>query len=356
MDFRFDEDQLRFQESVRSMLAGECPAERLRELAGTDTARSPDLWRKLAELGLTGLLVPEADGGLGLGAVDAVLALEETGRAALAEPLVDTAYVAAPLLARLGDHAIAKQWLARIASGDAIVALGHPANAFVADAHVASLLLLERNGEIHAIDPTAAKLTAQPSIDPLRRLFSVEWAPTAATRVASGDQARAALQEAYDRGAFASAAQLLGLATGLVEAAVAYACERQQFGQVIGAFQALKHLLANVTVRIDFAKPVIRRAAFTIDHARPERDVAASHAKAAAGEAAAMAAKAALQVHGAIGYTWEVDLHYWMKRAWSLEQAWGSSAAHRARIAERVLDAEGTAPSFGFESRRGDVG
>lgn len=348
MRFCFEEEQLRFQESVRGMLARACPPERLRELAATDSGRSTELWGGLAEIGLLGLLVPEAQGGLGLSEVDAVLALEETGRAGLAEPVVETACVATRLIADFGKSELADRWLPAIAAGEAVVGVGHPENAFVADAHVADLLLLERDGEIHAIEPGRAKLVPQPSIDPLRRLFSVDWTPAAATRIAEGPTACAALEAAFDRGAWATAAQLLGVAQALVAAAVSYAGQRQQFGQLIGSFQALKHALASVTVRIEFAKPVVHHAAFAIARGLPERDVAASHAKAAAAEAAALAAKAALQVHGAIGYTWEVDLHYWMKRAWSLDRAWGSAARHRERVAKRVLDENGPAPGFGF--------
>jgi alkylation response protein AidB-like acyl-CoA dehydrogenase len=352
VDFRFDEDQARFRDSVRAMLAKECSPERLRALSTSESARSAELWKQIAELGLTGLLVPEEHGGLGLGEVDFVLALEEAGRAALAEPLAETAAVAAPLLAAIDSKALAAEWLPAVAAGEATIAVGHPNNAFIADAHVAKLLLLERDGEIHAIPPAQAKLTHQPSIDPLRRIFSVDWQATAATRVASGATAKRALAAAFDRGAWATAAEQIGVADALVAAAVAYACQRQQFGQVIGSFQALKHMLANVTVRIEYAKPVVHRAAFAIAQVLPERDVACSHAKAAASEAAAMAAKAALQVHGAIGYTWEVDLHLWMKRAWSLDHSWGSAAIHRARIAERVLDGAGPAASFGFRARQ----
>jgi alkylation response protein AidB-like acyl-CoA dehydrogenase len=348
--FCFDEEQLRFQESVRGMLGKECSPERLRALSTSETGRSPELWEKLAEIGLLGLLVPEQHLGLGLSEVDAVLALEETGRAALAEPVVETACIAARMVAEIGHNDLASRWLPAIATGEAIVAVGHPDNPFVLDAHVAELLLLARDGEIHAIEPGAVKLTHQPSIDPLRRLYTVDWTPSPTTRVASGDSAHRALAAAYDRGAWATAAQLLGVAQGLVDAAVKYSSQREQFGQLIGAFQALKHMLASVTVRVEFAKPVVQRAAFAIAGDLPDRGIAASHAKAAAAEAAAMAAKAALQVHGAIGYTWEVDLHLWMKRAWSLDQAWGSAAHHRARIADRILG-DAAAPSFGFSAR-----
>ena len=351
MRFCFDEEQLRFQESVRGMLGKECAPERLRALSTSDSGRSPALWAKLAEMGLLGLLIPEEHGGLGLSEVDAVLALEETGRAALAEPVVETACVAARMIAATGSAELAARWLPSIAAGEAIVAVGHPDNPFVSDAHVAQLLLLPHDGEIHALERKAAKITHEPSIDPLRRLYSVEWNPSPATRVATGDTARRALGAAYDRGAWATAAQQLGVAQGLVEAAVKYSCQREQFGQAIGAFQALKHALASVTVRVEFAKPVVHRAAFAIANDLPERAIAVSHAKAAASEAAAMAAKAALQVHGAIGYTWEVDLHLWMKRAWSLDQSWGSAARHRARVADRILGSDAPAPSFGFRAR-----
>ena len=350
MRFCFDDEQLRFQESVRGMLGKECSPERLRALSTSETGRSPELWAKLAEIGLLGLLAPEQHLGLGLSEVDAVLALEETGRVALAEPVVEAACIGARMLEEIGHNDLASRWLPAIASGEAIVTVAHPANAFVADAHVADLLLLVHADEIHAIERSDVQLTHQPSIDPLRRLYTVDWKPTPGTRVASGESAERALAAAYDRGAWATAAQLVGVAQGLVDAAVKYSCQREQFGQLIGAFQALKHMLASVAVKIEFARPVLQRAAFAIANASADRDVAASHAKAAASEAAAMAAKAALQVHGAIGYTWEVDLHLWMKRAWSLDQSWGSAAAHRARIADRILGGA-PAPSFGFSSR-----
>jgi alkylation response protein AidB-like acyl-CoA dehydrogenase len=123
----------------------------------------------------------------------------------------------------------------------------------------------------------------------------------------------------------------------LLELAVAYAQQRVQFGQPIGAFQAVKHHLANVKVALEYARPVVYRAAHSVARQDGARATHVSHAKIAAGEAAALAAKTALQVHGAIGYTWEQDLHVWMRRAWSLELAWGSSSFHRARVAEFVL-------------------
>jgi len=336
MRFGFDEDRLLLQNSLRDFLASECPTQRVRALWDTPTGRSPELWKSLAELGVTGLLAPEAHEGMGMDETFLVLLHEEAGRAALVEPLVATS-VAVPLLVELGARALCERWLKPIAVGEAIVAVGHPVNAFVSDAHVASLLLLATDDEIHALAPADVALVRQPVNDPARRVFSVRWTPTAATRIAYGPQARELLAAALDRGALACAAQLLGVSERLLDLAVAYARQRVQFGQPIGAFQAVKHQLANVKVALEYARPVVYRAAYSVAQRAATRAIDVSHAKVAAGEAAALAAKTALQVHGAIGYTWEQDLHVWMRRAWSLELAWGSGRFHRERVANVVL-------------------
>jgi alkylation response protein AidB-like acyl-CoA dehydrogenase len=375
MRFDFDQDRLLFRDSVGALLADECTPDVLRALAESETGRSPGLWAKLAEIGLLGVCVPEADGGLGLDEIDLVLPLEETGRAGLAEPVVETAAVAAPLLAAVSSDPRAAQVLRAIAEGKAIVAVAHPENALAADVHVADFVIAARGDEIHLLEAADVEATREESVDPLRRLFTIEWDATGATVIARGERVRSALDAAFDRGALATAAQQLGVARRLLETAVAYACTREQFGQAIGAFQAIKHKLADVAVALEFARPVVHRAAFAVartgagtargakaarvggatadspERAITARAVAVSHAKAAASEAARRAAKAALQVHGAIGYTWEVDLHLWMKRAWSLDLAWGSAARHRERTAEAILDGDAPAPSFGFEAR-----
>jgi alkylation response protein AidB-like acyl-CoA dehydrogenase len=336
MRFGFDEDQLLLQKTLRDFLASECPVARVRGLWDTETGRSPELWKALADLGVTGLLVPEAQGGMGMDERFLVLLHEEAGRAALAEPLVATS-VAVPLLLGLGSPELCERWRKPIAAGEAIVAVGHPVNAFVSDAHVAALLLLAHEDEIHAVTPAKVALVRQPVNDPARRVFSVDWSPAPATRVARGARARELLADALSRGALACAAQLLGVAERLLELAVAYAQQRVQFGQPIGSFQAVKHHLANVKVALEYARPVVYRAAHSVACRDAARAGHVSHAKIAAGEAAALAARTALQVHGAIGYTWEQDLHVWMRRAWSLELAWGSGSFHRERVAEFVL-------------------
>jgi len=349
--FDFTPDQRLFQESIRSLLVKECPAERLRALAETETGRSPERWRTLAEAGLLALLAPESHGGLGLDEVDLVLPLEETGRVALPEPVVDTAAVGVPLLREASAAALRDEWLPRVSTGEAILAVGHAANPCVSDANVAVLLLLQQGDEIHALRRESVALEAQPCNDPCRRLFRVRWTPRPSTRIAAGDEGRQLLEAAFDRGALATAAQLLGIGQQLVDLAARYATERQQFGRPIGAFQAVKHMLANVQVRLEFARPVVYRAAFSVAHGAETRATDVSHAKAAAGDAAVQAARAALQVHGAIGYTWEANLHFWMKRAWALDAVWGGRAWHRARVGAAVLDGAGRAASFGYSPR-----
>lgn len=340
MYFQFTEDQRGFQDSVRKFLEKECTPAHVRASWTAATGRSAELWSKLAEIGLFSLLVPEEHGGLGSTEVDLVLLLEETGRAALPEPVLETAAVGVPLIASLKRGSLAKEWLPKVAAGEAILTVGHEINPFVTDAHIAHLLLLQRGNEIHAVPRAQITLERQPCNDPSRQLFRIDWTPSSETRVARGEEGRRLAAAALDRGALACAAQQLGIAQQMVEMAARYANEREQFGKPIGSFQAIKHMLANVVVRIEFARPLVYRAAFSVAHDAPTRSVDVSAAKLAACEAAVSGAKTALQVHGAIGYTWEQDLQIWMKRAWTLDIAWGTGAWHRARLAATVLDGD----------------
>ena len=337
MHFDFSDDQRLLQQTVRDFLAGECGPERVRALWEEPTGRSRALWRRLAEIGLVGARVPEAHEGMGVSEVELVLLCEEVGRAGLAEPVVSTAAVAAPLLAEIGSQELAERWLKPIAVGDAIVAVGHAHSAFVADAHVADLLLLPDGDDLHAVLPADVELEAQPASDPARRLQRVRFTPSDATRIAAGGTGRAIQAAALDRGALASAAQLLGAAERLISLAVAYAKQREQFGVPIGSFQAVKHQLANALVKLEYARPLVYRAAWSVARAVAPRSVHVSMAKVAAGEAGALASRTALQVHGAIGYTWEQDLHIWMRRCASLDHEWGLPHFHRQRMADFAL-------------------
>jgi alkylation response protein AidB-like acyl-CoA dehydrogenase len=341
MRFVFTEEQRLFQGTVRDLLVKAFPPEELRASWADDTGRSRERWAQLASLGVAGMLVAPAAGGLGMDEVDMVLVLEEVGRAALPEPIVETSLVATRLLSALAPSDVRARWLPAIAAGDAWIAVGMEGSGpYIADAHVADLLLLQHGDALHAVDPGDVELTAQPSIDGAQRLFTIEWNPRAASQLACGPAAEAAMAAGFDRAASGVAAQLLGVADRMIELAADHAREREQFGQPIGSFQAVKHLLANALLKLDFARPAVYRAAWSMAHEAgpPElRGRDASMAKAYASEAATAAAGVALQVHGAIGYTWEHDLHLWMKRAWTLAGAWGDAAWHRERVASWLL-------------------
>jgi alkylation response protein AidB-like acyl-CoA dehydrogenase len=309
--FAFTEEQVLFARTVREALAGD----------------AADRWAQLGELGLLGLTLGEAHGGLGLDETDLVLALEETGYACLPEPVLEH-YVGGSALRDAGRDDL----LDGVAAGERRVSAG---GALVSHADGADLLVLESAGAVHAVPAKEVTLRPERSIDPSRRLSSVAWTPGEDNRL--GDAG--ALERLTDRAAFAAAAQLAGAGRRLVEMGAAYAVDRRQFGVPVGSFQAVKHLLAGAHLAVEFARPVVYRAAWSLARDEPTRGRDASMAKAMASEAATVAARAALQVHGAIGYTEEHELHRWLKRAFALAGAWGDASRHRERVKDALLGA-----------------
>ncbi|WP_321846619.1 acyl-CoA dehydrogenase family protein [Paraburkholderia bannensis] len=357
MDFSFDEDQEALADGARRFLMTELTPELIRELWESTTGRSERHWAQLAEQGMTGVSVPEAQGGLGMGAREWALLAQTWGYFGGPDPLMDTGLVAVALLQRLPASDWRDTLLAQIAAGGARVALAHPVNPYVADAHVAHVLLCERDGELHRVMPAACTHRAVESVDPSRRLFALDWTPDASTRIADAQNAAPLLDLALDHGAFSVAAQLLGLTQRVLDAAIDYTSQRKQFGKPIGAYQAVKHLLADVAIRYEFARPVVYRAACALatgETEDPQRALYVSHAKLAALSAAQLAARHAIQVHGAMGYTWELDLQIFVKRIWALAGNWGDATFHRERVARTLIDARapiGPACTFGNSER-----
>lgn len=342
MDFTFSEDQEAFRHSMSRFLMTEAAPEMLREIWETDGGRSPALRAKIAEQGLTALSVPEADGGMGLGDIDWALMTQEIGYYAIPDSLADTAYVAAGMLAALPEgHALRSTWLPKIADGSARIAVGHPVNPWVADAQLADLLLLAQPTPqglaLHAVPREQVELESLASIDASRRLTRVTWTPSAATEVLAGAAGQIVWDDALDRANLNIAGQLIGLAQCMLDRSVDYVTQRKQFGKVIGSFQAVKHHLADVVTLIEFAKPVLYRAVMAMAEGSAQRATLVSHAKLACAEAAWIAGRKGIQTHGAMGYTWEVDLQMYMKRAWVLDSAWGDRAFHKARIGAALL-------------------
>jgi alkylation response protein AidB-like acyl-CoA dehydrogenase len=309
MRFAFTDDQLLFAEGLRDLLAKECPPTTVRAAWDDGSGHAPVLWSHLSEMGVFGMLVPESAGGLGGTEVDLVLLVEELGRAAVPGPVLETAAVVAPAL---GDPSIM----------GTVAIDGSP---YVPHAHVADVALVPGG----LLRTEGAALTDVDGIDGGRRLFAVEGASFEA--VAYDERL------AFDRGALAAAAFLVGLSARMIDVAAEYAREREQYGRPIGVNQAVKHLLADALLKVEFAKPAVYRAAWSVAESDPSRSRDVSIAKAFASDAAYRTSRSAMQVHGAIGYTWEADLQLWMKKAWALQRAWGDATFHRRRVAAAVL-------------------
>ncbi|WP_431920225.1 acyl-CoA dehydrogenase family protein [Amycolatopsis tucumanensis] len=293
-------------------------------LTGADTPTAARAWahgrhepglkllRGLAELGVPALLIDEAHGGLGAGPVDLVVAFEALGYHAVPGPLVETAAVAPAVPA-------AQAWWPALASGEALATVVAPPQVPLAlDADIADVVLALRDGEAHEI--RAARPEPVRSIDPARRLFRVDGAAVSLGPVP---------ERAFDLGVLAVAAQLLGAGQWLLDASVAYAKQRSQYGRLIGEYQAIKHLLADVATHLELTRPLVHGAAVTGN----PRDISAAKVK--AGDAAYFAARTALQVHGAIGYTAEHDLGLRLTKVRALVGAWGDGGFHRERVLAR---------------------
>jgi len=333
MRLRPDDDAVEFAGSVRELFERACDVEALRAAWDSGDGRVPGLWKRLAEVGVTGLTVSEQLGGSGMDLTAALPVLVESGRAALPEPLVET-LAGAQLLEQAGGE-LAARWLPRVADGSAALALGPGPTGVVSAAEHADLLLLaDDNGSVFAVEPAAARLTTLPSVDTGVRLATVEWSADDALARLDGVDALAV----FDWAVVAVAAQLVGLAEAMLDMAVAYAKTREQFGVAIGSFQAVKHQLADAYVATSFARPVVNRAAWSVARDVPSRSRDASHAKHAASVAASRVARTALQVHGGIGYTFEHDLHMWLKRTWTLSALWGNAQWHKQRLSRALLE------------------
>ena len=331
MDFTFSEEQRMMAAALRELLTDLCSAPALRAAFDGDHSASEDRWRRLAELGLFGVLAPQRTGGMGLADTDFVLLAEEAGRAALPEPLAEQAALAVPLLAEVASEAAATL-LPGLASGEARVAVTHAQNRYASVPPGVTHWLMCSPDAVTLASADGVEALPVRSVDAGRRLFEPRLRPGRGRLLVSGDAARARTARLLNRGAVHTAAQCLGVAERMLELASAYAKERVQFGRPIGANQAIKHHLASVAVKLEFARAVVYAAATRVEGLDARTLSAVSHAKLAASGAADLAARTAIQVHGAMGYSWEVDLHFYMKHAWALAGSWGDHNFHARRL------------------------
>jgi alkylation response protein AidB-like acyl-CoA dehydrogenase len=326
MRFLLDDEQQVFARSLDGMLTAAGTPLVVRAWAAGDTAPGRALWSRLAEAGVFALAVPEQHDGLGPLPVELCVAFTEMGRHAVPGPLVETVAVAA-FLDRLGDDAVAAAWLPAIASGKtaASLCLLCESSPYALDAHAADAVFVV---EGDAVRLAAAAGPVQPSADPARRLAR----PLGGTVLARGPEVAVAAAHAADVAALVTAAQALGRGRTLLARTVEHARRRIQFGLAIGSFQSVKHRLADTLIALEFARPLVHAAAVALTTHDPAsgREIAA--AKVTACEAACAAARTALQIHGALGYTEEFDLSLWIRKARALQSAWGTPAACRARV------------------------
>ena len=317
MRFALATEQHDFAASIDAAMAAADVPGAVRAWAAGDTTPGRKVWQRLAELGVTALAVPEEFDGLGAHPIDLAVACERLGRWCVPGPVAESIAVAPVLLA--GDDRSA-----RIAAGDLIATVAMPpAVPRAVDADFAGLVLLADAGAVS--DALVGEQCR--SVDPSRRLYKTS---------AAGPPRAADVARAYEFGVLATAAQLIGAGQAMLDASVEYAKQRTQFGRVIGGYQAIKHKLADVHIAVDLARPLLYGAALSLaeDSVDTARDISA--AKAAASDAALLAARTALQTHGAIGYTAEHDLSQWLLRVQALRCAWGDPASHRRRVLENL--------------------
>jgi alkylation response protein AidB-like acyl-CoA dehydrogenase len=317
MRFALATEQHDFAASIDAAMAAADVPGAVRAWAAGDTTPGRKVWQRLAELGVTALAVPEEFDGLGAHPIDLVVACERLGRWCVPGPVAESIAVAPVLLA--GDDRSA-----RIAAGDLIATVAMPpAVPRAVDADFAGLVLLADAGAVS--DALVGEQCR--SVDPSRRLYETS---------AAGPPRAADVARAYEFGVLATAAQLIGAGQAMLDSSVEYAKQRTQFGRVIGGYQAIKHKLADVHIAVDLARPLLFGAALSLaeDSVDTARDISA--AKAAASDAALLAARTALQTHGAIGYTAEHDLSQWLLRVQALRCAWGDPASHRRRVLENL--------------------
>src|SRR5689334_6964469 len=313
---------------LHEMLDGaDVPAVARRWAAG-DLAPGLALWRRLAGLGVTGLAVPEKQGGLGASPLDLVAACEELGHHALPGPVPETLAAVPVLLAGLGGHGSSagsgEEWLSGLVHGELIATLAIPPwLPLAADTEAAGLVLLAAEGVVRV----GRAGRPRRSVDSTRSVADV----------AGGAVLGTVPGLAVEFGTVACAAQLLGAGRALLGASVRHVRVRTQFGRPVGAFQAVKHKLADVAIGLEFARPLLAAAAAALGEEADTAGRDVSAAKVACADAAYRAARVALQVHGAIGYTEEHDVSLWLTKIRALLPTWGTQSEHRARVLEALL-------------------
>jgi alkylation response protein AidB-like acyl-CoA dehydrogenase len=322
VNFDFTDDQRAIKETARDLLANRFKLERLRELAESK-AYADDTWLEVCELGWPGIFIAEEHGGQGLGVLELVILLEELGYVLAPLPFLSNA--AAGLM--LQDSG-ASDRLEGVASGERRGTVGVVKDgraALVPDAVEADFIVLLDGTEATLVERADAQVEPIDAIDPTRRFASV---------TGNGGESLGDVSRGRDLIALAVAAELVGISQRAMEMAVEYAKDRKQFDRPIGSYQAVSHACADMLKQVEGARSLVYYAGWAADAAPDEFSLAASAAKAYASDAGWQVTSSALQVHGGIGFTWEHDLHWFLKRAKTDGVLYGSARDHRERVAE----------------------
>jgi len=369
VDFAFTSDQQLLKNSARAFLDEHCKPAFVRSLMDDPRGETETMWKEMAQLGWLGLALPESVGGAGLGMVETAILLEELGRAACPSPYWPT-MLAGLAIDAAGTAEQKQRWLASIAGGEARASVAFMegeldcdlgatttradvkgtrvfltgVKQFVPWAAVADLLVAPARGSegpaLYLVDPRASGVSITPltGVDLGTRWATVSLDGAAAVPLGRPAEAENVFASLLRRAAVGAAAEMLGASRRCLDMAVAYAKVREQFGQPIGAFQAIRHKCADMLVEVENAHAATYYAAWALDADAEDAPLAASVAKAYVGDASRKVCGEAIQVHGGIGFTWEYDLHLYFKRAKALETMYGDADAHRALIARRVVE------------------
>ena len=375
MDFGFNADQELLRATARKFFENECTSEFVRARMAEGPGFTEEFWTKLAEQGWLGLVYPEQYGGAGLGFVDLTVLMEEMGRAVMPGPFFSTALLGGLTILEAGSDAQKKEWLTKIAEGQARVSLAWTepnarwdaagvtttaaasgggftldgTKLFVPDAHVAHALVVVartrdagEDGVSLFLVPANAKgvsVTLLPTMDQTRKLCEVKLdhvAVPVSALLGPKDGGWPPLSRVVQRATVALCAEMCGGAQKVLDMTTEYAKLRIAFGKPIGSYQGVKHKAADMLVEVENAKSLTYYAAWAVDENVPEAALAASMAKAYASDAFRKVAGAGIQLHGGIGFTWEHDLHLYFKRAKSSEFTFGDATYHRERVAQLI--------------------
>jgi alkylation response protein AidB-like acyl-CoA dehydrogenase len=353
MEFALSEQQKMMQESVDGALARTCPLDRVRKAADGGEPFADDVWRTLIDLGVAGVIIPEEHGGLGLGLLEAALICEALGKHVTPVPFVATAVMAPLALMMAGSAAQQKRLLPKLASGElkaSVLVSEYAAGAregagvgasggklsgkamFAIDFAAADVFIVaDRECGLHLVEAKAGGLTtrALPTIDRTRSFGELVFDNVAAERLAGEPD----LGRICDAGRVMLAADTLGAGWTMINKAVDYAKQRKQFGRIVASYQAVKHLCAEMAAQLEPGRALVWYAAYALDQRPDEAPLVSAHAKSYLGEAGRFVARTATEVHGGIGITDMLGLHYWYKRIGANRPLLGSPERMREQAA-----------------------